>query len=100
MVEEEYTTQAVHQGYIEPHAATAHYGSDGYVTVWCSSQGHFAVRDHTSKILDLPVSRVKVVPMEIGGGFGGKGQGGVYLGAAGGQALREDRSAGKDSHDP
>ena len=30
-------------------------------------------------MLDLPVSRVKVVPMEIGGGFGGKGQGGVYL---------------------
>ena len=79
VVESEYTTQAVHQGYIEPHAATAHWNSDGYVTVWCSSQGHFAVRDHTSTILDLPVSRIKVVPMEIGGGFGGKGQGGVYL---------------------
>ena len=49
------------------------------MTVWCSSQGHFGVRDHTSRILGLPVSRVKVVPMEIGGGFGGKGQGGVYL---------------------
>ncbi len=79
VVEREFRTQAVHQGYIEPHAATAHWGSDGYVTVWCSSQGHFAVRDHTSRMLDLPVSRVKVVPMEIGGGFGGKGQGGVYL---------------------
>ncbi len=79
VVESEYTTQAVHQGYIEPHAATAHWNNDGYVTVWCSSQGHFAVRDHTSTILDLPVSRIKVVPMEIGGGFGGKGQGGVYL---------------------
>ena len=79
IIESEYTTQAVHQGYIEPHAATAHWNSDGYITIWCSSQGHFAVRDHTSTILDLPVSRVKVVPMEIGGGFGGKGQGGVYL---------------------
>ena len=79
VVELEFDTQAVHQGYIEPHAATAQWGSDGYVTVWCSSQGHFGVRDHTSRILDVPVSRVKVVPMEIGGGFGGKGQGGVYL---------------------
>ncbi len=78
-VEREFTTKAVHQGYIEPHAATAQWGSDGYVTVWCSSQGHFSVRDHTSRMLGLPVSRVKVVPMEIGGGFGGKGQGGVYL---------------------
>ena len=79
IVEREFRTRAVHQGYIEPHAATAHWAGDDYVTVWCSSQGHFSVRDHTSAILDIPVSRVKVVPMEIGGGFGGKGQGGVYL---------------------
>ena len=79
VVEREFRTEAVHQGYIEPHAATAHWDSDGYVTVWCSSQGHFGVRDHTSSILGLPVSRVKVIPMEIGGGFGGKGQSGVYI---------------------
>ncbi len=79
IVEQEFKTEAVHQGYIEPHAATAHWNSDGYVTIWCSSQGHFSVRDHASNILGLPVSRVKIVPMEIGGGFGGKGQGGVYL---------------------
>ena len=78
-VEREFRTRAVHQGYIEPHAATAQWTRDGFVTVWCSSQGHFSVRDHTSRILGVPVSRVKVVPMEIGGGFGGKGQGGVYL---------------------
>ena len=79
IVEREFRTRAVHQGYIEPHAATAHWTSGGFITVWCSSQGHFSVRDHTSRILGVPVSRVKVVPMEIGGGFGGKGQGGVYL---------------------
>jgi len=79
IVEDEYRTEAVHQGYIEPHAATALWGSDGYITIWCSSQGQFAIRDHASAILDVPVSTIKVVPMEIGGGFGGKGQGGVYL---------------------
>ncbi len=79
IVEREFTTKSVHQGYIEPHAATARWTSDGYLTVWCSSQGHFSVRDHVSNILGLPVSRVKVVQMEIGGGFGGKGQGGVYI---------------------
>ncbi len=78
-VEREFKTEAVHQGYIEPHAATAMWNTDGYVTVWCSSQGQFAVRDHTSNMLAVPVSRVKVVPMEIGGGFGGKGMSGVYL---------------------
>ena len=79
IVEREFRTESVHQGYIEPHAATAHWDSDGYVTVWCSTQGHFGVRDHTSAILGLPVSKVKIIPMEIGGGFGGKGQSGVYL---------------------
>ncbi len=79
IVEREFRTEAVHQGYIEPHAATAQWDSDGYVTIWCSTQGHFGVRDHTSNILGLPVSRVKIVPMEIGGGFGGKGQSGLYL---------------------
>ena len=79
VVEREFHTKAVHQGYIEPHSATALWGPDGHVTVWCSTQQLFAFRDHVSNILDIPVSRVKVVPMEIGGGFGGKGMGGVYL---------------------
>ena len=70
--EREYRTKTVHQGYIEPQNATAWWGPDGRLTVWCSSQGHFGVRDNTARILGLPVSDVKVVPLEIGGGFGGK----------------------------
>ena len=72
VVEQEYTTETVHQGYIEPHNATALYNPDGQLTIWCSTQGAFAVREQVSEILDIPVSKVKVVPMEIGGGFGGK----------------------------
>ena len=79
IVEREYHTKAVHQGYIEPHSATAQWNPDDSVTIWASSQGHFALRDHTAKILGVSVSQVKVIPMEIGGGFGGKGQGGCYL---------------------
>ena len=79
VVEREYHTRPVHQGYIEPHSATARWNSEGTVTIWSSSQGHFALRDHTATILGLPVSRVTIIPMEIGGGFGGKGQGGCYL---------------------
>ena len=79
VVEREFHTRPVHQGYIEPHSATALWGADELVTIWASSQGHFALRDHTAAILGVNVSRLKVVPMEIGGGFGGKGQGGCYL---------------------
>ena len=79
VVEQEFHTKPVHQGYIEPHSATGQWNSDDSVTIWASSQGHFALRDHTARILGLPVSKVKVIPMEIGGGFGGKGQGGCYI---------------------
>jgi CO/xanthine dehydrogenase Mo-binding subunit len=77
VVEREFRTAMVHQGYIEPHNATALWNADGTVTIWCSTQGSFAVRLQVSEILEIPVSRIKVVPMEIGGGFGGKIR--VYL---------------------
>ena len=72
IVEEEFRTASVHQGYIESHNATAEWKTDGQLTVWTSTQGSFGVRKQTAAILGLPVSKVKVVPMEIGGGFGGK----------------------------
>ena len=71
--EQEYETQTVHQGYIEPHVATAQWSTDGRLTVWTSTQGAFGVRSTTAAILSMPESMVKVVPMEIGGGFGAKG---------------------------
>jgi len=63
VVEREFRTATVHQGYIEPHAATALWNDDGRVLLWCSSQGAFFVRDVTGCVLDIPVSRVKVTPM-------------------------------------
>jgi CO/xanthine dehydrogenase Mo-binding subunit len=77
VVEREFTTSMVHQGYIEPHSATAQFTPDGQLTIWCSTQGSFGVRDQVAEILGLPISKIRVVPMEIGGGFGGKV--GVYL---------------------
>ena len=77
IVEGRYTTAAVHQGYIEPHACVASWGADGQSTVWCSSQGQFLVRALVAKILGMPLSDLKVIPAEIGGGFGGKTT--VYL---------------------
>jgi CO/xanthine dehydrogenase Mo-binding subunit len=73
IVEKETTTQAVHQGYIEPQAGVAHWQADGKVTIWSSSQGQFTVRDQTARFLGIPVGQVKAIPMEIGGGFGAKG---------------------------
>ena len=72
VLEREFRTATVHQGYIEPHNATALWNPNGKVTVWMSTQGIFTARQQTAELLRIPVSDVKVVPMEIGGGFGGK----------------------------
>ncbi len=72
IVERSYRTPTVHQGYIEPHACVARINEDGMATVWCSTQGHFEVRNYISKLLQLDLDDVKVIPSEIGGGFGGK----------------------------
>ena len=72
VIEREFNTKTVHQGYIEPHSATSFWNKDNKVTIWCSTQGPFEVRDMTAYAMGLPVSDVKLVPMEIGGGFGGK----------------------------
>ena len=73
ILEREYETQTVHQGYIEPHVSTASWSTDGRLTIWTATQGAFAVRAATCGILQLPESAVKVIPTEIGGGFGAKG---------------------------
>ncbi len=77
IVEREYYTPTVHQGYIEPHACTVRYDEDGQSMIWCCTQGHFDVRASTAKILQMELSKIKVIASEIGGGFGGKTT--VYL---------------------
>ena len=72
IVEKETSTVAVHQGYIEPHCGTAQWHEDGSLTIWSSSQGQFMVRDYTARLVGVPVSKVKAIQMEIGGGFGAK----------------------------
>ncbi len=72
VLEREFRTGTVHQGYIEPHNATAMWNANGKVTVWMSTQGIFTARQQTAELMRIPVADVKVVPMEIGGGFGGK----------------------------
>jgi len=72
IVEREFHTQTVHQGYIEPHASTATWGLDGRLTIWTCTQGSFAIRSSTAGMLGIPESMVKVIPTEIGGGFGAK----------------------------
>jgi CO/xanthine dehydrogenase Mo-binding subunit len=72
IVEGKWTTQPVHQAYIEPHACVCAVGADGQVNIISSSQGQFMVRAYTAKLLAMNISNIRATPAEIGGGFGGK----------------------------
>ncbi len=72
IVEREFRSLMVHQGYIEPHVSTAEWNADGKLTIYADTQGLFAVRDQVVWLLRLPMSDVRVTPLEVGGAFGGK----------------------------
>ncbi len=72
IVEREFNTKTVHQGYIEPQACVASVSEDGQADLWCSTQGHFVARGTCAQLLGWDISRIRVEAAEIGGGFGGK----------------------------
>ena len=72
VIEREFETSMAHQGYIETHNGTAYWRADGTLDIYTSTQGAFPVRQQVSALMQLSESQVKVTPMEIGGGFGGK----------------------------
>lgn len=72
IVEREFTSETIHQGYIEGHITTVNWDNNNYITVWTATQGTFGLRDHLADVLLVPMANVKVIPLEVGGAFGGK----------------------------
>lgn len=72
VVQGTYRSASVHQSYLEPHAGTAYMDPAGNLTMWMTSQGQFHCRDLAARVLGLPISKVRVIGTEVGGGFGGK----------------------------
>jgi len=60
VVDREFKTAPVHQGYIEPHAALATVSEDGTTECWTTTQGHFIVRAHCARLLGLDIGKVRV----------------------------------------
>ena len=72
VIEHTYRVPMVHQGYIEPHAVLAEWDRMGQLTLWASTQGSFNTRSEVADVLGIEENRIKVIPVECGGGFGGK----------------------------
>ena len=62
VIEREFRTETVHQGYIEPHASVAMWNEDGRLKIWTATQGSFVVRQQMAELLKIPVSQITIVP--------------------------------------
>ncbi len=72
-LEATYTTPVQTHVSLETHGAVASFNSAGdELTVWCSTQGIFSVRDDLAVYFSLPPDKVRVVCEFLGGGFGSK----------------------------
>jgi CO/xanthine dehydrogenase Mo-binding subunit len=72
VVEHEFRTSWVHQGYMEPQSCTAVLDALGNVTVYASTQALFHTRSEVARTLGLADHQVTINAMPVGGGFGGK----------------------------
>lgn len=72
VVEDVYRSQGINQGFLEPMACVADVEPNGRLVVYASTQGPYQLRAALGGALEIPVSRIRVVPMELGGGFGAK----------------------------
>ena len=62
----------VHQGYLEPQVCMVDIEPLGDLTVYTSTQAAFYCRTRVAETVNMPTQRINVVPMPVGGGFGGK----------------------------
>lgn len=72
VIEDTFRSQGINQGFLEPMACVANVEPSGRLTIWASTQGPYQVRAQLASVLGIPVSRIRVIPMELGGGFGAK----------------------------
>ena len=70
--EDTFRSQGINQGFLEPMACVANVEANGRLTIWASTQGPYQVRAQLASVLDMPLSNIKIIPMELGGGFGAK----------------------------
>lgn len=72
IVELAFSSLTVHQGYIETQVALAVPEGFQDLTIYTSTQGAFHGRQKVADSLGMPMASVNIVPMPVGGGFGGK----------------------------
>ena len=63
--------EGVTHAFTEPHAATAYWDENGLTIITATQVPHYLHRA-LAKVMEVPLSRVRVIKPYVGGGFGGK----------------------------
>ncbi len=80
IAEGRYIANEVTHAAMEPHSTLAnfeldpHTGKLGRLTVWSSTQVPYYLQHKLSLVLEMPMSRIRVIKPLVGGGFGGKSE--------------------------
>lgn len=68
--EDEFTTQAIKHGFLEPHASVGLWDPSGKATLWGNKQSPYIVYRKLAMALGLPPSKMRVLQTYVGAGFG------------------------------
>jgi len=68
--EDEFNTQAIKHGFLEPHASVGLWDPSGKATLWGDKQSPYIVYRKLAMALGLPQSKVRVIQTYVGAGFG------------------------------
>ncbi len=72
-IEATYYTPGDHQGYIEPQACVVDYKQDGSLRIWATNKSPYRLREQIGLVFGLDPKRIEIMPVVLGGDFGGKG---------------------------
>ena len=73
--EDTFTTQHVHQSYLEPHSSILSIDKEagGVIHVWVSNKAPYQTKQSLSDAIGVPATKIVIHVSAIGGDFGGKG---------------------------
>ncbi len=70
--EDEFSTQAAAHCNLEPRCSVARLTADNMLEIWTGTQSPYFVRKEVAHVCGLPLSRVRVMQILSGGGFGAR----------------------------
>jgi CO/xanthine dehydrogenase Mo-binding subunit/aerobic-type carbon monoxide dehydrogenase small subunit (CoxS/CutS family) len=72
VLEEDFSTPIIAQGFLEPESGIGYPAEDGGVVVEMASQDAFYDQRHLCAALNMPPEKVRIIQPPMGGSFGGK----------------------------